>query len=112
MNFLKETLDKLKECEKEESDVVAVIGSYEDSEYADIPIKFSFDKFKEFANFDYDEGYGCDFIPARLKIVGTDWWMERHEYDGSEWWEFRTMFDLSKFEETNETEKILKALGR
>ena len=72
----------------------------------------SFDKFKEFANFDYDEGYGCDFIPARLKIVGTDWWLERHEYDGSEWWEFKTMFDLSKFEETNETEKILEAIGK
>jgi hypothetical protein len=40
---------------------------------------------------DYDEGYGSDEIYENLKIVGKDWWLERHEYDGREWWEYKTL---------------------
>jgi hypothetical protein len=24
-------------------------------------------------------------------VIGSDWWLERHEYDGSEWWEFKSL---------------------
>jgi hypothetical protein len=39
-------------------------------------------------NFDYDRGYGHQYI------FGTIWytdgtWSERSEYDGSEWWSYR-----------------------
>ena len=39
----------------------------------------------------YDSGYGGNEIPLNLVVVGSDWWLERHEYDGSEWWEFKTL---------------------
>lgn len=39
----------------------------------------------------YDSGYGLAEIDEGLKVVGKDWWLERHEYDGSEWWEYKTM---------------------
>ena len=42
-------------------------------------------------NIVYDGGFGTNYISLDLKIVGDDWWLERHEYDGSEWWEFKTM---------------------
>lgn len=38
---------------------------------------------------EYDAGYGGQEILSDLKIVGKDWWLERHEYDGSEWWEYK-----------------------
>ena len=41
--------------------------------------------------FDYHDGFGLIEIHERLKVVGKDWWLERHEYDGSEWWEFKTL---------------------
>ena len=39
----------------------------------------------------YDNGYGIPKVPEDLVIVGTDWWLERAEYDGSEWWEYKTL---------------------
>ena len=44
-----------------------------------------------FLNVNYDSGFGGNEIDLNLKIVGDDWWLERHEYDGSEWWEFKTL---------------------
>lgn len=46
---------------------------------------------KEAKEIYYDSGYGGAEIPMNLKVVGSDFWMERHEYDGSEWWEYKTM---------------------
>lgn len=43
------------------------------------------------ANFEYADGYGMRIIDSSLKLVGKDFWLERHEYDGAEWWEFKTM---------------------
>ena len=48
-------------------------------------------KFLEYMDFEYDNGFGGARIPEDLKIVGDNWWLERGEYDGSEWWEFKTM---------------------
>lgn len=42
-------------------------------------------------NFNYDDGYGSQEISEGLKLVGDDFWLERHEYDGSEWWEFKEL---------------------
>ena len=39
----------------------------------------------------YDDGYGGAEVAIDLLVVGTDWWLERHEYDGSEWWEYKTL---------------------
>ena len=36
----------------------------------------------------YDSGYGGAQVAENLLIVGSDWHMERGEYDGSEWWKF------------------------
>lgn len=42
-------------------------------------------------NYEYNNGFGREYINLSLVIVGRDWWLERHEYDGSEWWEFKQM---------------------
>lgn len=34
-----------------------------------------------------------------LKIVGDNWWLERHEYDGAEWFEFKTLPQKPKIKE-------------
>jgi hypothetical protein len=79
MNFLNETLEVLKENNKTEQEVLFV--KYDGY--------FSFEKFKEIANIEYDSGFGGQEIP-NIEIVGRGWWLERAEYDGSEWWEFKT----------------------
>lgn len=51
----------------------------------------SWKDFAALADFEYDAGYGGEEINTNLKVVGGDWWLERHEYDGSEWWEFKRL---------------------
>lgn len=48
-------------------------------------------QFIELADVIYDDGYGGEEVATDLLVVGTDWWLERHEYDGSEWWEYKTL---------------------
>lgn len=43
------------------------------------------------AKYDYDAGFGGQEVNEDLKVVGKDWWLERHEYDGSEWWEYKKL---------------------
>jgi len=51
---------------------------------------FTWDEFVEIArDANYDNSYGLWEIDKSLKIVGEDFYLERHEYDGSEWWEFK-----------------------
>jgi hypothetical protein len=80
INFLKETLDKMKENNVSPEDVVYVFNSFG---YC------SWEEFEKLANFDYNNGYGLIAIDLNLIVRGSDWWLERGEYDGSEWWEFR-----------------------
>lgn len=80
-NLLEETLQALRENGKTEKDVLYVES---------FPLTTSWEAFKRNANFNYDDGYGCNEISLSLKIVGDSWWLERNEYDGSEWWEFKT----------------------
>lgn len=53
----------------------------------------SYDKenFIKVIDFTYDGGFGGNEINLALKIVGNDWWLERHEYDGSEWWVYKEL---------------------
>jgi len=81
-NLLKETIRTLEENSKSEKDVLWV-GT--DEWFT------SWGKFKELSDFEYDDGFGGEQINLKLKIVGEDFWLERHEYDGSEWWEFKSL---------------------
>lgn len=46
----------------------------------------TWEDFKQRAHFEYYNGFGGEEINTNLMIVGSDWWLVRHEYDGSEWW--------------------------
>lgn len=80
INFLEETLDILELNNRSKYDVQFV---------TDGQSYMSFEDFEELANFEYYDGYGGNEIKLNLKVVGYDFWLERHEYDGSEWWEFK-----------------------
>ena len=92
VNLLKETLEILEKKNKKESDVMLVIGLlgdyFKDDERE---VGCSWELFKKYANFSYDNGFGGNNIKTSLKVVGTDFQLERHEYDGSEWWEYKEM---------------------
>jgi hypothetical protein len=48
--------------------------------------QFDLDIFLKNLDFEYDDGYGHQYIYGTIWLKdGT--WMERAEYDGSEWWE-------------------------
>ena len=81
-NLLKETKNVLRENGKKPSDVVWV-GCRE----FQIPIS----EFIKCADREYDEGFGAPHVAEDLPIVGSDFWLERHEYDGSEWWEYKEL---------------------
>ena len=91
MNLKKETLKELADNGKSWSDILGVCGN-----------DFQIDKelFLKLADREYNDGYGGEEVACDLKIVGNDFWLERHSYDGSEWWEFKSLPDLSnmKFE--------------
>lgn len=99
MNLLKETIEILKENKKEPEDVVAII----DGEF-----RTSWENFVEIADFEYDDGFGGSEICEILKIVGKDFWLERHEYDGSEWWEYKTMPNIELPERTFRKNDLLE----
>lgn len=80
INLLEETLDMLKRCKKLPSDVLWCGNEN---------IWFSWAIFVEKANHEYDDSFGANEVDLELKIVGTNFWLERHEYDGSEWWEYK-----------------------
>jgi len=83
-NLLSETIDVLKQYNKDQVCVVWV-GS-KDGNY-----KIDWKQFEEIANIEYNDGFGSQRIAKDLVVVGTDWWLERSEYDGSEWWDFNTL---------------------
>jgi hypothetical protein len=82
-NLLKETLEILEENNRNPSQV-RWVGSI-DGKYA-----ISWDEFAKVADLEYDSSYGWQEIADDLVVVGSNWWLERHEYDGSEWWEYKT----------------------
>ena len=82
MNFLKETIQFLASNDLTPEDVCWVSDGDNWCDWS---------TFKANADFGYDDGFGCQQINFALKVVGKDWWLERHEYDGSEWWEFKKL---------------------
>lgn len=72
--------DSIKDCE----DKIFLKVNHDES---------SLNRFLNKINFEYDDGYGGQFL------YGTVWlddgsWLERGEYDGSEWWEHKTCPDI------------------
>lgn len=80
MNLLKETQEILNNNGKTLKDIEWIGTS-----------KYYVNKEKALELFDndYDDGYGAQLVATNLKVVGKDWWLERHEYDGCEWWEMK-----------------------
>lgn len=91
-NLLSETIEVLKSNGKVPADVLWVgVKPHSWKKNVDpMPIG-SWANFASFADFEYDAGYGGNEVAGSLLVVGTDWWLERGEYDGSEWWEFKTL---------------------
>lgn len=81
-NFLNETIEYLKDHQLGPDDVLW-IGSQ------DGKLAIDWKQFEKIANFEYDEGYGTAVIAMDLVVVGSNWWLERYEYDGSEQWVFK-----------------------
>lgn len=79
INLLKETTQALRQHGKTWNDVDFIT----DGE-CEIPLEV----FKIKANEKYDNGYGLQLV-SNICIVGSNWWLERAEYDGSEWWEYK-----------------------
>lgn len=92
-NFKDEILEKLHHHGKTKDDVLFIT---DDKVYC---------RFDDFLNlikdYEYDSGYGMQYIYHHLKIVGKDWWMERHEYDGGECWHFKTIPSKPHIESNN-----------
>ena len=82
MNLKEETLLLIKKYGKTPEEVIWV-GSLE---YGYI----TFEEFLGLSDFEYDKGYGAQQIASDLYVVGTNWWLSRHEYDGAEGWVFNT----------------------
>lgn len=80
VNLLKETMDILNEHNKRWNDVIWV-GCKD--------FKFSSQVFRKIADVEYDGGFGWQEVADDLLIVGSHWWLERHQYDGSEWWDYK-----------------------
>lgn len=52
---------------------------------------FSWEHFASISQVQYFNGYGAQEVCKDLLVVGSNWWLERAEYDGSEWWEYKTV---------------------
>lgn len=51
--------------------------------------------FLEKLNFEYDNGYGLQFL-CGLVLFDDHTWLERDEYDGSEWWDYKCFPEIPK----------------
>lgn len=83
VNLLAETIESLAhagKCPKDVEFVKTRNGSLTWDQFATVT-----------KDFEYNCGYGTNKICMHLKIVGDNWWLERHEYDGMENWEYKTM---------------------
>ncbi len=51
-------------------------------------------------NINYNDSYGMKEINVDLRLIGDDFWLERHSYNGSEWWEYKEVPSLEKIAKT------------
>lgn len=99
-NFLEETLEAIIESGHKESDVM-FIGS-KDGKY-----RLNLEEFKKVANFEYDMGFGTNYIPSDLIVYFNDKsYIVRGEYDGSEWWEYNTPLNYSVKDKSKSYSKL------
>ena len=78
INLWEETIEVLKENDLEWEDVYS-IGTKEGFTPKEV--------FRQFAKkYNYDNGYGIEYVPLGLVIEGKGFRMVREEYDGAEWW--------------------------
>jgi hypothetical protein len=82
MNFLKETVEDLERIGKTIDDIEKVYCS---------EFQITKENFIEFADQEYDDGLGVQEMPLDIVILGSDFYMTRHEYDGSENWDIHIM---------------------
>lgn len=47
-----------------------------------------YEKFLNELDFEYDNGYGLQYLYGTVWLEEPGLWMNREEYDGSEWWGF------------------------
>lgn len=82
-NLLQETIIALTQQSKTVSEVLWV--------GAEGVGKMSWDQFASVADFMYNSDFGLNEIRENLVVAGSDWWLERWEYDGSEGWSYKTL---------------------
>ena len=90
-NFLQETKEVLERHNKTFEDVIFVANT-KTKTYI-LPEEFA----RRAKKINYDNGYGLTHINTYLIVVGTDFWLERHEYDGAEWWEYKEQMYIDDF---------------
>ena len=98
INLLRETEEKLNEYGKNWDDVVWV-----GTPKGFIPIE----RFKELADVEYYDWYGCPEVATDLLVVGKGFYMYSDEYDGAEWWEFVDLSILKKPENEIEAKTLV-----
>lgn len=88
MNFLKETIDDIKDSGHSPDDII-FIGSEKSGHSC------TWDDFCKLADNDYYNGFGGQSVAVDLIIVFSDGsTMWRGEYDGSEWWNYSKPFTM------------------
>lgn len=90
-NLLVETIEELNDA-GHSVDEVNWVGS-RDGRYV-----CSWADFAKIADLNYDDGFGAAEIAEDLVVVGSDFWLERHEYDGAEGWEYKQLPTVSEFQ--------------
>lgn len=108
LNFLCETIGVIESHDKCVSDIKFIGYRPRYSFEPNFNIRTDWDSFVKMADFEYDNDFGGEEIPLGLVVVGTDWWLERHEYDGAEWWEFKTMPNINDYYYDVDFEEVLK----
>jgi hypothetical protein len=92
ISLLEETIQILAKHGYSTLDILAVIGKDETGNLHSMDVN----KFFSIAHRKYDNGDGDHEIDLDLKIIGPNWWLERHEHDESEGWEFKKMPKIPK----------------
>ena len=91
INLLDETRNILKEHGKTLDDIIFVGDTY-------THIRISVERFISNADYDYDNGYGFEYVNPKLILVGKDFWLERQTEDGAEWWEYKAVPNIEDYE--------------
>lgn len=87
-NLLDETQKILAKHNHTLDDILYMQGSASESE-SPLTAKVDANTLRNLLDFEYYSGFGCVDININLKLIGADFWLERHEYDGSEWWVYK-----------------------